>query len=742
MMEDLFREVLRLSIYGTVAGMGVLLIGLLVNRVRAPKWIVLCLWGLVGLRLICPITVSSDFSIFRMEGLSKLVEEDAKLDENNVDDFHAAAEVSSQYDAAVEAGIPIEMTERGKTAYYYEKEDGTLMPAKTTQDSVISLLAEIWLSVIAVLWLWAVSSYLRLKLRLRFAIKVSNGIYEADAVSSPCVVGYIQPKIYLTPNLSDTQREHILLHEQMHIQYKDYIWKLLSFAIMSIHWFNPILWVMYKVFQGELEKACDERVIRRLGEEKKEDYSESLLSLAREHSWKLSAPLSFGEDNTKGRIKSILRYKKPVLVVTVCVVAVAAVICVVLMTGAPKEEKPETVASEDTVADSVFEELVYDEVIYQAKRDGIHRISGDKDEVIYDVYPGLHPAMTIYGNKLYFKTDKSYQKGALEWADTTVRWISLETDEIGDVELSYSGSNVPTIQNYTIYQGIMLIHYSTGSKTETDVIFLEGEKQPVGNDVEWLSEEEEQLLGASMRQMILENRNQLVNLSGEVQGESIIYLDMDGDGDSEKIFLKMYEKEEDVRVGNYRLQIDDASLEASGENMEQTLWALSLDGEEIFLVMYEDGPNEDTHTVLYKYSDGKVFEAGSMEADLRNCEIHEGMISGAIRKEVIQTDWIWVSWMEDESGMLEEVPQEVYGFVSLNKIDLLEQLPLHMEMGSQDTFEIEPQKVTALEISADGEWVLLETADGRQGWVHIENFEVVELQKNVMDVFAGQYLPG
>ena len=151
-----------------------------------------------------PDNVSSDFSIFRMEGLSKLVEEGAKLDENDVYDFHAAAEGSSHYDAAVGAGIPVEMTEWGKTAYYYEKEDGTLMPAKATQDSVISWFAVVWLFVIGVLWLWAVSSYLRLKLRLRFAMKASEGIYETDTVPSPCVVGYIQPKIYLTPNLSDT----------------------------------------------------------------------------------------------------------------------------------------------------------------------------------------------------------------------------------------------------------------------------------------------------------------------------------------------------------------------------------------------------------------------------------------------------------------------------------------------------------------------------------------------------------
>ena len=155
--------------------------------------------------------------------------------------------------------------------------------------------------------------------------------------------------------------------------------------------------------------------------------------------------------------------------------------------------------------------------------------------------------------------------------------------------------------------------------------------------------------------------------------------------------------------------------------------------------MYENGPSDDPHTVFYKYADGKVFKAGSFDADIRYCEIREGMISGTIRRDIIQTDWIWVHWMETESGMLEEIPQEVYGFVSLNEIILLEPLPLHTEIGGKDTFKVKPQKVTALEVSADGEWVLLDTEDGRQGWVHIENFEAVEFWRSAgrRDYIAG-----
>ena len=113
------------------------------------------------------------------------------------------------------------------------------------------------------LWGWAVVSYIRLKRRLRFSMKLYKGVYESDAVSSPCVVGIIRPQIYLVPDLTEKQRIHILLHERMHIRYLDHIWKIMSFVVISVHWFNLFLWFMYRLFQGELEKACDERRLRR-----------------------------------------------------------------------------------------------------------------------------------------------------------------------------------------------------------------------------------------------------------------------------------------------------------------------------------------------------------------------------------------------------------------------------------------------------------------------------------------------
>ena len=770
-IANIFEEVLRMSFYGTIAGLGVWGIGLLVDHVRAPRWIVLCLWGFVGVRLVCPLTINSEFSILEVKEVASYVEDTFDFDGTYAGDFQVAVEGTKQYEKAVEAGSPVKRMEQGTQLayYYYDETNDTYAPAKTAHEVSSPKYAVVWLCGIGLLWLWAAVDYIRLRMKLRFAMKVSERVYESDEIPSPCVVGIVRPKIYITPNLPEVQKEHILMHEQMHIRYKDPLWKVLSFAVMSVHWFNPFLWHMYKVFQGEIEKACDERVVRTLGEEKKADYSESLLAMARERTWKMPTPISFGEDDTKDRIKTILRYKKPLLAVTVGVVILGILACVVLMTGSTQGDEDVMISTEhatendrteivtegigtnesemEDVSDSididrVFEELNVNGVIYQAKRDGIHRIIDGADELIYDKYPGASPGMMVYDNILYFLTDSYYQEGALEWSNTEVRRIDLESGTISNLELSYSGNGTPIINKYSFFNGVLLVEYQTGSDVYTDVFFLDRDSMAAGEKITMLSAEDAQYFGERMTQVVLSNTGQLTDITGYVKNESTTYLDMDGDGTSEKIFLKILAQGFEYMAREYRLQIGDAYIENYGEELEARLWALSLEGEQILLAIYQDGPSADPYTTFFQYRDGNVKIAGAFEADIRECELHDGVITGIVRRDITQTDWIRVSWAQNEEGILEMIPQETYDFISLNEVDLLETLPVHEGIGSEEIFEVEPQKVVFLQVSADWEWILIKTADGQQGWVHVQDFEVVELRKNVMDVFAGMYLAG
>lgn len=792
--ESLFATVLQLSFYGTI-GCGVILVCALINYARAPRWISMVLWGLVALRLVVPLHFSSAVSLFQFHNISNLSAQiDRTLDPGEMDpgDYKTALEGSEEFERAVAAGSPVSSNAAGdRMTYYYERENGKIAPARTAYETFLTIGARVWLAGMALLWFWAVVSYVRLKRRLRFSMRLYPGVYETDTVSSPCVVGIIRPHIYLTPNLTEQQKGHILLHERMHIRYLDHIWKVVSFLVISIHWFNPFLWFMYRIFQGELEIACDERVLARLGEDKKEDYSESLLALATDKKRKWPTPIAFGEDNIKGRIKRILAYRKPLITVSVLVVIISIAGCCVFLTmpestatdtlenvqtpdtapdtdntllsgndttipeSQPDESfsadpgalSPETIPNEGTGPDlaEVYAEISDNGVTYQARWGGIYRISADgREEQIYDIFAGIHPQLTIFENRLYFVTDHFYVDGALDWSDNTIRWIDLQTLAVGDLPMVRTDA---TISSFEFYDGIIKIYYNTDD-IDTQMLYADGDIVYHGKSITQLNEAEQQQLGLELTQSILQNPGTLVNISNRARNQNIAYLDMDQDHTAEQIVLEPSRDPANVPYFNepltyYHLQIGSADLEAFGENLANTLWAVSLDGSGILLVLYEDGPSADPYTHFYRYRDGQILEIGGFEADIRRCGISsDGVITSRIRKEIVQTDWITVRWRIGEHGMLEEIPQEIYDFLNRNWVELYDELPLHPAVGDSETFSVAPQMVRFLQTSADWNWILLETEDGQQGWVHLENFEVVELRKNVMDVFDGLYMAG
>lgn len=785
-LEPLFTTVLRLSFYGTV-GCGVILVCALINYARAPRWISMTLWGLVALRLIIPFQFSSAVSLFQFRNLSDLSNQVGQ------GDYRTALEGSAEFEQAVAAGSPVSANAAGdRVAYYFERENGRIAPAQTAYASFLRIGSRVWLAGMALLWIWASVSYIRLKRRLRFSMKLYRGVYETDAVASPCVVGIIRPQIYLIPDLTEKQRIHILLHERMHIRYLDHIWKIVSFAVISVHWFNPFLWFMYRLFQGELEKACDERVLARLGEDKKEDYSESLLALAAGKKWKKPTLIFFGEDNIKGRIKRILAYKKPLVTVSVVIIILSVALCGIFLTTAEtsddiqQSEQIFDFAADGTSSDTgtnapeilpedfnqsepgsalsdiesapddnsgpdrteVYEELTDSGVTFQARWGGIYRIGEDgSEEQIYNSFAGTEPQMRIFENTLYFRTDKTYYDGALDWSDNTIRWIDLNTGKTGDLPFIRESQNIAF---FSVYEGLAVIRYSTPDITDTIMLYTDGDTALNGKSIAQLSEAEQQQLGQNTTQAVLQNPRTLVNISHRTRDRNTAYLDIDGNGIAEEIILEpshdpeamAYQDEYDP-LFYFHLKIGNAGMDSMGENLSNTLWAVTFDGRSILLVLYEDGPSGDPYTHFYRYQNNQIIEAGGIADDIRLCSISpEGIITSAIRQDVVQTDWITVRWQFNDNGILEQIPQEVYDFRNGNWVTLNDELPLHSAVESDETFMVSPQMVRFLQTSADWNWVLVETADGQQGWVQLENFEVVELRKNVMDVFDGLHMAG
>ena len=317
----LFPKILNMSLTASVAIVFVLLLRLLLKK--APKVISYALWGVVLIRLLCPVSIESGLSLYGL------------LDTPTVDmtEYSSAVEyipsniVHTEYPEVV---LPVPGVGEAITEALPQGEEQL---RADPLEGPIFIATYVWWGGILVMVVYGVVTYLRLRRRLITASLLRDNIYLADEIESPFVMGLIRPKIYLPSEMEEREQSYIILHEQHHIRHLDHIVKALSFVALCIHWFNPPVWVAFILSGKDMEMSCDEAVVRKLGTEIRADYTASLLSLATGKRIIAGMPLAFGEGNTKGRIKNLANWKKPAFWVVLVAVAVCIVLAVCLLTN-------------------------------------------------------------------------------------------------------------------------------------------------------------------------------------------------------------------------------------------------------------------------------------------------------------------------------------------------------------------------------------------------------------------------
>ena len=303
MLENLFMQIVDMTKTASVVIAVVLAARLLLKK--APKWISYALWAVVLLRLLCPFSIEAPVSaVPRMETVS------VEMVDSTLPRFEFETLADRQINQHVMDTTP----------------PGEPYALVTRSFEPSQWLSFIWLAGIAVMLIYSVVSYIRLRRRLVGAVLLRDNIYLADRITSPFVMGIILPKIYLPSALSEREQEYIILHEQRHIRRLDHVMKVLAFAALCLHWFNPLVWLAFILAGKDMEMSCDESVIKTLGSEIRADYSASLLSLATGRRLIAGTPLAFGEGDTRGRIKNLAEWKKPVI----WIVIIALLLCVVL----------------------------------------------------------------------------------------------------------------------------------------------------------------------------------------------------------------------------------------------------------------------------------------------------------------------------------------------------------------------------------------------------------------------------
>lgn len=315
-MEGFCCTLLSMSLAAALTALGVMVARLFLYKL--PRALICGLWLVVLFRMACPVSVSLPVGL---------------VPQGVADGSTAQFVLSSSrpLPSGAQAAPPTGGTPEGtQTAPAPEDSPSETAVAETPHWPAIAF--GVWAAGTAVAALWGVVTYCRLKRRIDDAVLLSGNIYETDQIDSPFVLGFFRPRIYLPVGLTEQERRYVLLHEQAHIRRWDHRFKPLAYALLCLHWFDPILWIAYRLLCLDIEMATDQAVLRRLDYEEHTspaDYAAALLHLSRDPRVPSAVPLAFGEEDAKERIVSLLRYRRPVMGVLVA----AALVCLVLGVG-------------------------------------------------------------------------------------------------------------------------------------------------------------------------------------------------------------------------------------------------------------------------------------------------------------------------------------------------------------------------------------------------------------------------
>ena len=308
-VRQFFPRVLNMSLTGSVVILAVLAIRFLLRK--APKKWSYLLWLVVAFRLVCPVSLTAPISL--------LGAVDAPATAGGTIEYIPRAAVQPQTPAVSPAvsdpGISLPAASAPATSL--------VSPAPV---SVMDILAAVWLVGVALLLIYSVVSYLRLRRRLSTAILLRDNLWQSDRVQSPFILGLFRPRIYIPFGLDEATTTCVLAHERCHLKRGDHIIKPLAFLLLILHWFNPLCWLAFHLMGRDMEMSCDEQVLARPGSDRKV-YTTALLSFAANRRFPAPSPLAFGEGEVRPRITNALNWTRP----KVWVSAAVGVLCAVVL---------------------------------------------------------------------------------------------------------------------------------------------------------------------------------------------------------------------------------------------------------------------------------------------------------------------------------------------------------------------------------------------------------------------------
>ncbi len=308
-MDTVFLEILNMSLPASLLAGAIILCRFILKK--APKRLTVALWALVGIRLICPFSIESVLSLAPKVDV---------FDKNTL----------YYYTDKIEIGIPaVDTAINPLLSSVTPTPENSVNPMQV----IVFIFSAVWVTGVALMLLYSLISCYRIHKKTREAAPLKDNIFICDRIDTPFIFGIIKPRIFIPSQMNPEDTEYVIAHEKAHLKRRDHWWKPLGFGLLSVYWFNPILWVGYILLCRDIELACDEKVIKEMGAEKKKAYSMALLNCSTGEKLISACPLAFGEVGVKKRVKSVLNYKKPAFWVVAATVVVSIVVAVCFMTN-------------------------------------------------------------------------------------------------------------------------------------------------------------------------------------------------------------------------------------------------------------------------------------------------------------------------------------------------------------------------------------------------------------------------
>ncbi len=386
-MTDLFLKVLEMSVMGSVVILVTMLARFLLRK--RSKRLIMILWAVVALRLLFPINIASEISIFNLIPVNVREASEAYGPQSEDVVLSGGSDVLVVPDVA-DQGIYENIEYVDASGEVTVVKTTRFRPVHTVRSVGVSDLkndlAIVWIIGTSVITVYCIARSIMLKRKLKGAKWIDRNIYQSDKVKTPFVFGLFEPKIYLPEVLDNIEREYILKHEETHIKHGDWIIKIVGMAAVAVHWFNPLVWLAYFMLEQDIEMSCDETTVANMDDNTKQAYAISLVAYAASSKNRryLVTPLGFAKKSIvkseiSGRVNNLISYKPGTKAAT------AAITLCLLVTSAVCGFDSKTVkesTEEVVMPDPVEEVLITEQFEYMTSiPDDIEFVTGIPDVV-------------------------------------------------------------------------------------------------------------------------------------------------------------------------------------------------------------------------------------------------------------------------------------------------------------------------------------------------------------------------